>query len=262
MKGEELHSLHRMQNTEKMTRKHTLHFSYRGSTVDRCCSVISHQRATIMFLYVSIVLLVVALQHSYVESIRLPTAAVAKAAYLTDHHKVSLRTKIASIVPDGAKNGLASALAAAVVKFALQPFDTLKTIQQMEKGNIGLLKTAIAFIETRGVLSLWSGVGVALIGSVPSVAVYFGVYNAAKSRLAAALPDRYRTVAVALAASIANTIASVIRAPNEVLNTRSSYLCIVLHYICIWVDPDSLCALCDQSCFPNALPSYYCINRC
>lgn len=168
-----------------------------------------------MLLRIAIVLLAVFCECAYVHSVRFPAVRIAKAAYLNDH-KSPLRTKIAAMVPDGAKNGLASALAAAVVKFALQPFDTLKTIQQMDKGNLGLLKTAVAVVETRGVLSLWSGVGVALVGSVPAVAVYFGVYNAAKSRIAAALPDRYRSIAVAMAASLANTIASVIRAPNEV----------------------------------------------
>jgi solute carrier family 25 S-adenosylmethionine transporter 26 len=58
------------------------------------------------------------------------------------------------------------------------------------------------------------------MGSVPSVALYFGIFNAVKARLTAAFPLQYRSVAVALAAITGNTAASVLRAPYEVLKTR------------------------------------------
>ena len=130
--------------------------------------------------------------------------------------RIPLTARLTSYVPNSVKNGLASALAAAVVKFTLQPFDTIKTIQQMDAVEFGLFKTTLSFIEKRGILSLWAGVGVNVLGSAPSVALYFGVFNSAKVRLAAVLPPAYRPLAVALAAMIGNTFASVLRVPYEV----------------------------------------------
>lgn len=132
----------------------------------------------------------------------------------------TLRDDVINAVPESSKNSVAGALAAAVVKLTLQPFDTLKTIQQMDKNGAGLLATTAEFVRQRGVLSLWSGVGVTIMGSVPSVALYFGIFNAVKARLTAAFPLQYRSVAVALAAITGNTAASVLRAPYEVLKTR------------------------------------------
>ena len=129
---------------------------------------------------------------------------------------VALPLPLISNLPNGVKNGIASALASAVVKFSLQPFDTLKSIQQMDSANIGLYQTSITFIAKRGIFGLWSGAGVTVLGSVPSVALYFGVFNSAKVRLAALMPPQYRPVAVALAAALGNTIASFLRVPCEV----------------------------------------------
>lgn len=125
-----------------------------------------------------------------------------------------------NFVPSGIKNGLASILATIVVKLSLQPFDTIKTVQQMNNFKLNVISTAISIIDKRGFLGLWSGIGVTVIGSMPSVAVYFSIFNNAKIKFASILPSSYRPLAVALAAMVANTIACVLRVPYEVLKHR------------------------------------------
>ena len=128
---------------------------------------------------------------------------------------------IGFIIPDGIKNGLASGLAAAVVKIILQPFDTIKTVQQAQAAiKLGPLAAGIGIVQKRGVGGLWSGIGVTVIGSSPSVAVYFGLYSSCKKRLLPYFPPSLALVAVALSAMIGNTVASVFRVPYEVFKQR------------------------------------------
>jgi len=124
------------------------------------------------------------------------------------------------LVPKILKDSLASMLATAVVKIALQPFDTVKTVQQMNSFQSGILATASQIVHRRGMHGLWAGAGVTVFGSMPSVAVYFSTFNSCKGRLAAILPAHYRPFAIALAAMIANSLACVLRVPYEVLKHR------------------------------------------
>ena len=125
-----------------------------------------------------------------------------------------------SFIPDGVKNAIASGLATAVVKTFLQPLDTIKTIQQAQKIKLGPIKAAMQIIEERGVRGLWSGIGITVVGSTPSVAVYFGVYSTMKIYLVKAFPQELKLLAVALSAAVGNTFASVLRVPYEVLKQR------------------------------------------
>lgn len=139
-----------------------------------------------------------------------------KAVDVRDIHK-----KILGWLPDGFKNGVASGLAAAVVKTILQPFDTIKTVQQAKQAlKIGPFAAGSQIIKERGIGGLWSGIGITVIGSSPSVAVYFGVYSSCKSRLTAVFPPRFQLFAVALSAMIGNTLASFLRVPYEVIKQR------------------------------------------
>ena len=132
--------------------------------------------------------------------------------------------ELLSLLPEGVKNGAASGLAAAVVKIILQPIDTIKTVQQASKVGMGPIRAMSEVMRSRGVLGLWSGVGITVLGSSPSVAVYFGVYSSVKTRLTKMLPTNAtqfsKLVAVAFAATCGNTVASVLRAPYEVLKQR------------------------------------------
>jgi hypothetical protein len=136
----------------------------------------------------------------------------------------------------GLKNGVASGLAAGCAKLLLQPFDTVKTIQQVtptfmgahtyrsfriggrvlavprsldlvlhaslrvsvcislscpdpctcpqaSQGSLSMVEAGRALVRAKGVGALYSGLGVTLVGSIPAVSVYFGVYQASKKAL-------------------------------------------------------------------------------
>jgi len=80
-------------------------------------------------------------------------------------------------VPDGIKNALASALATGIVKTLLQPFDTVKTVQQMQRqacngivsascieAGCGAIQTRKMIIRQSGIGGLWSGIGITVFG--------------------------------------------------------------------------------------------------
>lgn len=123
-------------------------------------------------------------------------------------------------LPDGVKNGIASGLAAAVVKTVLQPLDTIKTVQQAQKMGLDPFRAMSKVISRNGIFGLWAGLGITVVGSSPSVAVYFGVYSSMKKHLTTIMPKEASLLAVALAASIGNTVASVLRVPYEVIKQR------------------------------------------
>ena len=86
-------------------------------------------------------------------------------------------------ITDGLKNTLASGLAAACSKTILAPFDTIKTVQQHVEGgkSLGLLEAGRRITaRPGGALNLYAGLGVAALGSMPSVGLYFGVYSYCK----------------------------------------------------------------------------------
>jgi len=127
----------------------------------------------------------------------------------------------------GLKNSLASSLAAASSKLILAPFDTIKTLQQHSRSSVSadplsLIEAAQVILKRpRGFLELYSGIGVAVVGSMPSVALYFGIYSFCKKRFAEFDPNEKRRVAyIALSAAIGNTIASASRVPYEVMKQK------------------------------------------
>ena len=126
-------------------------------------------------------------------------------------------------LPVSVRNGIASGAAAAVVKTILQPFDTIKTVQQAQRGGLGPLKAAQSIMESRGVIGFWSGIGVTIVGSSPSVAIYFGCYSAMRKYLSDKLDGEHRLLTVAASAAVGNTIASVFRVPYEVIKQRVQY---------------------------------------
>jgi solute carrier family 25 S-adenosylmethionine transporter 26 len=132
------------------------------------------------------------------------------------------KVSILSWLPDWLKNGIASGSAAVVVKTILQPFDTIKTVQQARNAVklTNPLRAGLEVIKTRGIAGLWSGIGITVIGSSPSVAVYFGVYSSCKRRLTKMFPPNMHILAIALSATIGNTLASFLRVPYEVIKQR------------------------------------------
>jgi solute carrier family 25 (mitochondrial S-adenosylmethionine transporter), member 26 len=119
----------------------------------------------------------------------------------------------------GLKNGLASAGAAACVKILLQPIDAIKTVQQYERHNISILN---AFRQLYARRQLYAGLGVTVIGSMPSVALYFGVYSYCKQRFLQNTEwgQQHPTTCIALSAAIGNTVASFSRVPYETIKQK------------------------------------------
>lgn len=154
----------------------------------------------------------------------------------------------------GLKNAIASGLGTAVSKTLLAPFDTLKTVQQQDKGEYlsliqayhkvtrrshqnSIMNTCNANIGSngmsmnmsiKGLLDLYAGLGVSVIGSMPSVGLYFGVYAYCKRTITPMLQERYdkgdsvaiKTLGVAISAAIGNTVASFSRVPYEVVKQK------------------------------------------
>lgn len=119
---------------------------------------------------------------------------------------------------NGLKNGLASAGAAACVKILLQPIDAIKTVQQYESQNVSVL-AAFRQLYQRG--QLYAGLGVTVIGSMPSVALYFGVYSYCKQRLLQTKFGKdHPTASIALSAAIGNSVASFSRVPYETIKQK------------------------------------------
>lgn len=108
-------------------------------------------------------------------------SAVAAATTTTTTNQSSSSSTTA--VTEGLKSTLASGLAAACSKTLLAPFDTIKTVQQHVPGttSLGLLE-ACQQITSRsgGIRNLYAGLGVSVLGSMPSVGLYFGVYSYCK----------------------------------------------------------------------------------
>lgn len=125
---------------------------------------------------------------------------------------------------DGLKSGLASAMAAACVKTILQPIDAIKTMQQSYYSSGQALSVAGACGEIwnlGGFGKFYAGLGVTVVGAMPGVSLYFGVYQYCKKKLrATAWGERNPLVAVAASAAIGNSVASFSRVPYEVLKQK------------------------------------------
>jgi solute carrier family 25 S-adenosylmethionine transporter 26 len=131
----------------------------------------------------------------------------------------------------GLKDSVASALAAACSKTILAPFDTIKTIQQQYtcpsgNGSLGFLPACrLICSRPNGFWSMYAGLGVSVLGSMPSVGLYFGVYSYCKRTLYPLLKKELPhvsngvlwTVSIAASAAVGNTVASFSRVPYEVV---------------------------------------------
>jgi solute carrier family 25 S-adenosylmethionine transporter 26 len=120
---------------------------------------------------------------------------------------------------EGLKNGAASGLAAACVKTVLQPFDSMKTMQQFSKEPMSLLGAGRALLARGGIPALYSGLGVTLAGSMPSVGIYFGIYQYCRSHLEA-VPWIPHSAAIVASAGLGNFVASFFRVPYEVVKQQ------------------------------------------
>ena len=128
---------------------------------------------------------------------------------------------------DGLKSGLASAMAAACVKTVLQPIDAVKTLQQYHQATSSTTALSIGAacrqIASRpgGLSNFYAGLGVTVLGAMPGVALYFGVYSyCKKTLLSTEAGQKHKTLSIAVSAAIGNTVASFSRVPYEVLKQQ------------------------------------------
>lgn len=113
----------------------------------------------------------------------------------------------------------AGLLAGIAVDVPLHPLDTLKTRVQSREG----------FWPAGGYRHLWSGLSAVLAVSLPGSALFFVVYESSRHFLERRIPatqhDKYKAMSRdAVAASVADVIACVVRVPCEVLKQRMQAL--------------------------------------
>ncbi|CAN0020019.1 unnamed protein product [Ectocarpus sp. 4 AP-2014] len=82
------------------------------------------------------------------------------------------------------KMAVAGAMAGAIATAALFPIDTAKTLRQANPKAFKGTRDALAHIcRTRGPWAIYTGIPTAVVGAMPSSALYFGTYEAVKTRL-------------------------------------------------------------------------------
>ncbi|KAJ1489953.1 mitochondrial carrier domain-containing protein [Baffinella frigidus] len=116
-----------------------------------------------------------------------------------------LRRTIKQNVVELVKNGVASGMASASVKSVLHPFDVVKTMQQHSSEDLDIIQAARKIIARDG--GWVSSIAVSFAGSVPSIAVYFAVYQYMKRMLTALFGPGYLQ-------------ATLVRVPTEMVKQR------------------------------------------
>ena len=113
-------------------------------------------------------------------------------------------------------------LAGGISNAILYPIDTIKTMQQSDKSIKGF-KSAIVKLRTSngGIFKLYSGFWAAVLGSVPSSAIYFGSYETSKRVLFNNCRDKIsRPVIHMMAAASGNIMSSFVFVPKDVIKQR------------------------------------------
>lgn len=117
---------------------------------------------------------------------------------------------------------LAAGCAAAVSAVAVQPLDVLKTRLQT---NVALKKNLFAnmrhIFKHEGTRGLYRGLGPTLGSVVPSISIYFALYNTIKTKLGCPSGDPLRdVVAQSAAAGLASSATAAITNPLWLIKTR------------------------------------------
>ncbi|KAA8494335.1 S-adenosylmethionine carrier 1, chloroplastic/mitochondrial [Porphyridium purpureum] len=142
--------------------------------------------------------------------------------------RVKTATAQSLMVSEHAVRAAAGGLAGGTVRFSLQPLDTAKTRLQAHSKCAGNETLLNVLFKGQGVRGLYRGAVPGLVGIVPSVAVYFFVYNYFKKTLSDRIPEtapprKKRTLQTAAymgSAAIGDLCASLVRVPCEVLKQR------------------------------------------
>ena len=113
-------------------------------------------------------------------------------------------------------------LAGGISNALLYPIDTIKTMQQSDKSIKGF-KSAITKLQNGngGLIKLYSGFWAAVVGSIPSSAIYFGSYETSKRLLYQNCEDRIsRPFIHMLAAASGNIMSSFVFVPKDAIKQQ------------------------------------------
>ena len=102
--------------------------------------------------------------------------AVAVPSSLAEGGSIRVRYETLKLAAAG---GLAGGLANAI----LYPVDTLKTMRQADSRNIQSAHSAMLRLKELGLIKIYSGFVPAVLGAIPSSALYFGSYETSKRYL-------------------------------------------------------------------------------
>lgn len=122
------------------------------------------------------------------------------------------------------RRAISGAAAGAISNGLLHPLDTVKTVRQSNpKAFPGTFRTIHRILSTDGPGALYGGIGTAMLGAMPSSFVFFGTYEAVKSRLSRAAGNctaRTRAQIHVASAACGNCASSLIYVPKEMIKQR------------------------------------------
>ena len=121
------------------------------------------------------------------------------------------------------KIALSGGMAGGITVTSLLPIDTIKTMRQVDP-SIRTVLDALRKLREIGFLQAYSGLLPAVLGSVPSSAVYFGTYETAKLYLRSTFTSTPRQYVHMLAACSGNVLSSLIFVPKDLIKTRMQSL--------------------------------------
>jgi hypothetical protein len=107
----------------------------------------------------------------------------------------------------------------------LYPMDTLKTMRQTDP-NIKSVRQALIKLKKAGIFKIYSGMIPAILGSIPSSALYFGSYETAKSifKVLPVVDSLGRPAVHMLSAACGNVISSIVFVPKDLLKQQMQAL--------------------------------------
>jgi len=119
---------------------------------------------------------------------------------------------------------LAGSAAGMTEHLVMFPLDTVKTRMQVTPGNaipshITSYSALLKIVRTEGVLRLYRGASLVVIGAVPAHALYFGAYEATRKFLGATR-SRHQPLKTALAGVTATMGHDIISTPIDVIKQR------------------------------------------
>ena len=142
---------------------------------------------------------------------------------MSDRRQKEWRSKLAKNSETIGKIALSGGMAGGITVASLQPIDTIKTMRQLDP-NIRTVYDALRKFKEIGFIQAYSGLLPAVLGSVPSSAVYFGAYETAKLYLRSMFSSTPRQYIHMLAACSGNVLSSLIFVPKDLIKTRMQSL--------------------------------------